>query len=206
MDNAAPTDTPAAAGSAPTPIELIVPRPDQLASGLAALRRGWSPSTVDAERAAREEIERIESDPQRYCRLLDDREAIGGPITLPDGSQVPRLPGLRRWIWDGEFCGIASLRWQRGTGELPAHVLGHAGYSVVPWKQRRGIGTRALGLLLELARHEGLPHLEVTTDADNRASRLVVERNGGRLVECFDKPGAFGGGQALRYRIELERP
>ena len=68
--------------------------------------------------------------------LLDDREAKRGPVTLPDGSQVPRLPGYRRWMWDGEFCGSIGFRWQPGTSALPPYVLGHIGYSVVPWKQR----------------------------------------------------------------------
>src|SRR2546430_6881442 len=37
--------------------------------------------------------------------------------TLPDGSVVPRLPGYRKWIWDGEFCGVIGFRWQPGRSE-----------------------------------------------------------------------------------------
>ena len=66
----------------------------------------------------------------------DDREAKGGPITLPDGTQVARLPGFVRWMWDGEFCGQIGFRWQFGTEALPPHCLGHIGYAVVPWKRR----------------------------------------------------------------------
>ena len=114
----------------------------------------------------------------------------GEVITLPDGSKVSRRPGYRRWLWDGEFCGSIGLRWQHGTSVLPAHVLGHVGYAIVPWKQRRGYATEALRQLLPEARAEGLEYIEITTDPDNLASRRVVERNGGMLVEQFTRPGA----------------
>ena len=45
-------------------------------------------------------------------------------------------------MWDGEFCGSIGFRWQPGTTDLPRHVLGHIGYSVVPWKRRLGYATR----------------------------------------------------------------
>ena len=77
--------------------------------------------------AAREELAKIAADPAAFVASLDDREAKAGPATLPDGSRVPRLPGYRRWIWDGEFCGSSGFRWQKGTSALPAYVLGYTG-------------------------------------------------------------------------------
>jgi len=124
-------------------------------------------------------------------------------ITLPDGSKVPRLPGYSRWMWDGEFCGSIGFRWQPGTTELPPHCLGHVGYSVVPWKRGRGYATRALQLLLPQAGEEGLAYIELTTDSDNIASRRVIEANGGKLIERFRKPAAYGGAESLRFRIFL---
>jgi predicted acetyltransferase len=61
------------------------------------------------------------------------------------------------------------VRWQPGTAELPSYVLGHVGYSVVPWKRRRGYATAALAELLTQIPALGLPYLELTTDADNIA-------------------------------------
>ncbi|MEJ0005935.1 MAG: GNAT family N-acetyltransferase [Steroidobacteraceae bacterium] len=132
-----------------------------------------------------------------------DREAKAGPVTLPDGSTVARIPGYRRWLWDGEFCGSISLRWQPGTAELPPHCLGHIGYAVVPWKQGRGYATEALRMLLVEARHEGLPFVEITTDPENIASQRVITANGGELIERFTKPPQYGGIPGLRFRIAL---
>jgi predicted acetyltransferase len=107
------------------------------------------------------------------------------------------------WMWDGDFCGSIGFRWQFGTSELPPYCLGHIGYSVVPWKRGRGYATRALRLLLPLAKAEGLAYVELTTDADNVASRRVIEANGGTVVEHFVKPAEYGGAESLRFRIEL---
>ena len=90
-----------------------------------------------------------------------------------------------------------------GTSELPPHVLGHIGYAVVPWKEGRGYATEALRQLLQEVRAEELEYVEITTDPDNIASRRVVERNGGVLVEQFTRPAAYGNTPALRYRITL---
>src|SRR5258707_12401489 len=81
-------------------LHLLVPSLAHLDAYADALRRGWSPDNVRLEEAAREELELIAEDRAAFVAALDDREARHGPITLPDGSQVPRLPGYRRWMWD----------------------------------------------------------------------------------------------------------
>ena len=182
-------------------IEIVKPAFEHLPSYKAALERGWSPDNVRLEKATREQLAAIEADPVAFVASLDDPEAKGPPIALPDGTTVPRLPGFRRWIWDGEAVGSIGLRWQPGTSALPSHVLGHIGYAVVPWKRGLGYATRALGLLLPEARAEGLRFVEITTDPENIASQRVIEANGGRLHERFVKPAQFGGMPGLRYRI-----
>jgi predicted acetyltransferase len=186
----------------PSPMKLVRPSAEQLPSVIAALRRGWLPDHLRAE-SGRAMLDQITRDPQLYLAHQDDLEGQGPAVTLPDGSVVARLPGFRRWMWDGEFCGLIGLRWQPGTVELPPHVLGHIGYAVVPWKQRLGYATRALRLLLPEARQLGLPYVEITTDADNLASQRVIEANGGRLVERFCKAAMYGGTESLRFRISL---
>ena len=182
-------------------MQLVRPAPEYLSSYVAALERGWSPDNVRGAIAAREELAKIETDAAAFLASLDDREAKGPPVTLPDGSVVARLPGYRRWLWDGEFAGSIGFWWQPGTTALPLHCLGHIGYAVVPWKQRRGYATRALQALLIEAKTEGLPYVEITADIENIASQRVILRNGGTLVEQFTKPLLHGGTQGLRYRI-----
>jgi predicted acetyltransferase len=184
-------------------MQLVWPAAAHLPSYVDALRRGWSADTVRGAAAAQEELERIDRDPAAFLASLVDREAKGPPVKLPDGSTAARIPGWRRWMWDGEFCGSIGLRWQPGTSALPPHVLGHVGYAVVPWKQGRGHATLALRLLLDEARAEGLDVIDLTTDPHNIASQRVIQANGGVLLERFVKPAAYGGAQGLRFRIAL---
>src|SRR5712675_3619418 len=183
-------------------MQLVWPAPTYLPDYKRALERGWSPDNLRPEVAA-EELARIAENPGRFLEEQVDRDAKGRAITLPDGRTVPHLPGINKWMWDGDFCGSIGFRWQPGTAELPPHCLGHVGYSVVPWKRGRGYATRALQLLLPQAGEEGLAYIELTTDSDNIASRRVIEANGGKLIERFRKPAAYGGAESLRFRIFL---
>jgi predicted acetyltransferase len=186
-------------------MQLVRPSLEHLHSDVAALERGWSADNVRGAAAAAEELEQIRADPHGFIASLEDLQARGAPITLPDGSVVPRLPGFRRWLWDGEFAGSIGFRWKPGTPELPPHCLGHIGYAVVPWKRRRGYATAALRLMLEeAAAVASLPYVEITTDPDNVASQCVIEAAGGTLYERFTEPEQFGGGPGLRYRVSLK--
>lgn len=184
-------------------MKLVVPTLEYLESYADALRHGWSADNVRLEAAAREELAKIAENEAAFVASLDDPDAKGGAVTLADGSKDPRLPGYRRWMWDGEFCGSIGFRWQKGTAELPPYVLGHIGYAVVPWKRGKGYATRALALLLDDVRHEGLPYVELTTDPDNLPSQKVILANGGTQIERFTKTDAYGGAEALRWRIAL---
>lgn len=183
-------------------VSLVWPTIELLPSYVAALERGWSPDTLRAE-AAQEELEQIAADAAAFVAGHVDREGAGAPVTLPDGTKAARLPGYRRWIWDGDFCGVIGLRWKPGTEEVPPYVLGHIGFSVVPWKRERGYATRALALLLADAKDEGLRWVELTTKLENVASQHVIAANGGQLVERFTTPGEYGEREALRFRIKL---
>jgi RimJ/RimL family protein N-acetyltransferase len=74
----------------------------------------------------------------------------------------------------------------------------------VPWKRGRGYAKRALALMLIEARGAGLTFVYVTAHPDNVASHAVIRANGGRLVEHFREPAAYGGHESLRFRIDLK--
>jgi predicted acetyltransferase len=185
-------------------VKLLVPALAELDAYADALRRGgYFPDNIRREVSAREELDKIAADPAAFVASLDDREGKGAPVTLPDGSQVKRLPGYRRWMWDDGFCGSIGFRWQPGTSVLPPYVLGHIGYAVVPWQHGRGYATKALALLLPEARKEGLVHVDLTTDLDNIPSQKVISANGGTVVERFAAGEAHGSVEMLRWRIVL---
>ena len=106
------------------------------------------------------------------------------------------------WLVDNlEYIGRAKLR-----HELNDHLRvfgGHIGYEIRPSRQRQGLGTLMLKLVLEKARAIGLKRVLITCDVENLGSRGVIEANGGVLVERFTKPSQFDNTPGLRYRIAL---
>lgn len=168
-----------------------------------ALERGWSPTTVLPEAMAAHHLAWSATDPAGFLASLHDPEATGAPIPMPDGTTRTRLPGFTCWISDGEFCGAINFRWQPGTSALPPHVLGHIGYIVVPWKRGQGHATRALALLLPLARAQGLDHVILTTKPANTASQRVIQSAGGIPLGSYTEPPEHGAQPALKFRIDL---
>jgi predicted acetyltransferase len=185
-------------------VELLAPLREHLSGYVHALRSGWSPNNEAGPATAERELAEISDNPDAFVERQIDREAKGPLIVLPDGSTVPRLPGYRLWIWDGEFCGAIGFRWRPGSNSLPPYTLGHIGYSIVPWKRGRGYATTALRLMLPRAKDEGLDYVEITTDPDNVPSQRVILANGGTLVERFVKPSQYGEKSGLRYRVYLD--
>ena len=184
-------------------VRLVHPAAEHLPAYVEALRRDWSPDNVRGRTAAEEQLAWIARDADGFLASLDDPDARGAPVKLPDGSTVHRLPGIVRWIWTDTFCGSIGFRWQPGTDALPPYVLGHIGFAIVPWQRGRGLATRALALMLGEAWRRGLASVEITTTPDNPASQRVIQANDGLLVERFEKAAAYGGGEALRFRITL---
>lgn len=183
-------------------MKLLIPSIDGIPAYVSALKKGWSPDNLRPE-AADEQIAAISKDAASFVSKLDDPTAKAGPLTLPDGSQVPRLPSIRRWIWDNEFCGHISLRWKPGTEELPPTCSGHIGYAVVPWRRGEGLASAALVAILPEAKAVGLKYVEITTNPDNSASIRVIEKAGGVMVRTYSADKALGGHETVEYKIPL---
>ncbi|HEV2557760.1 MAG TPA: GNAT family N-acetyltransferase [Microvirga sp.] len=179
-------------------LSLLEPGPALLAGYAAALDAGWSPNTT--RDVSREQLAALRADPDAFLRDLTDPD---GTVTLADGTVMPRLPFALFWLSDGEFCGSINFRFQRGTESLPPTCSGHIGYSIVPWKRRRGYATEALRLVLPVARREGFARVSVTCDADNLGSIRVIEANRGILTDRAPHPERPGQDK-LTYWIALD--
>ena len=177
------------------PLRLIAPNLEDLPGYEAALAAGWSPDTSGDVSVA--QLAAITLDPAAFLAELTRQDGI---FTQASGRQVPRLPGAVFWLDDGDFCGAINLRFVSGSDEVPDYVSGHIGYAVVPWKRRRGYATRALALILPVAREVRLRRLEITCDDDNEPSRWVILANGGVLTGTLPLPG---GKAKLVFRIDL---
>lgn len=157
-------------------ITLIRPDHAHLPGFVAALQAGWSPSTVTDVSA--EQLAEVTADAHGFLAAMWTDAAR--PRLLPDGTETLWLPQRIFWMWDGAFCGSINLRFLPGTEDLPPHVSGHVGYTVVPWKQRRGYATFALQRVLPVARDIGLARVRVTCDPTNEGSRRVILAAGGK--------------------------
>jgi predicted acetyltransferase len=112
----------------------------------------------------------------RYVEWLTAQAQEDSP--RPEGY----VPSTTLWWVEGEeFLGRIAVRHR-----LTTHLLelgGHIGYDVRPSARRRGHATAMLRAVLPVARGLGIESALVTCDADNVASRKVIEHNGGVLED-----------------------
>lgn len=103
--------------------------------------------------------------------------------SLEDSPRPPGdVPSTTLWWVEGqEYLGRIAIR-HRLTESL-LEVGGHIGYDVRPSARRRGHATAMLRAALPAAHDLGIDPALLTCDVDNAASRAVIERNGGVLVD-----------------------
>lgn len=165
---------------------------------VAALRAGWSPDNL--RDVSGEQLALL--DAGGPGALLAAVTAQDGWVRLADGSMAERVPSKTFWLDDGGFAGMVTVRHQPGRADLPAHVPGHIGYAVVPWRRGRGYAGAALRAALPVARALGLLHADLCCAHDNIPSRRAIVANGGRLVGLGPHPFRPGK-MRLLYRIGL---
>jgi predicted acetyltransferase len=135
----------------------------------------------------------------------DDNTMVGGEIrdggwqTAPGFADfvamlhadavAPRRAGwvaCTTWWWceGSTYLGRIALRHE--LTERLRKIGGHVGYDVRPTARRQGHATAMLAAVLPHARRMDIEALLVTCDADNVASRRVIEANGGTLADESD--------------------
>ena len=84
---------------------------------------------------------------------------------------------------------------------------GQIGYGVDVMHRGHGYASRAVRLLLPLARRHGFPELWITCGPENLASRRTLENAGFRFVEIVAVPVAYQGAgitaERCRYHLQL---
>jgi len=162
--------------------ELVVPSERYRASYLAAEQE-----LVAIGAAAADEVV---TDATFAAKLLRYANYHAGNV--PAG----RVPETTLWMVDGdEFLGRISIR--HVLSDFLRVIGGHIGYDVRPSRRRQGLGHRMLALALPRAKALGIDPALLTCDAANLASRAVIERAGGTLVEEF----TYEGIASLRFSL-----
>jgi len=145
----------------------------------------------------------------RYTQYSPEHLAANFPAFIrelhgyEDRANLPAhlVPETLYWLVEGdEFIGRVSLRHE--LNEQLRLLGGHIGYEIRPSQRRRGHGSAMLALVLPRARERGLTRVLLTCDADNLASKKIIERHGGVAETPYAPPG--GRVAVLRYWIALD--
>jgi predicted acetyltransferase len=114
-------------------------------------------------------------DPAKYLHEIGRyRHRSGTPVNL--------VPASVFWLVDGpDFIGHVSIRHELNAAL--ENYGGHIGYAIRPSKQRQGYGTRILELAIPKAKALGIERALLTCDKTNAASRRIIEKNGGLLMD-----------------------
>lgn len=120
------------------------------------------------------------------------------------GDNLPAgyVPATEYWLVDGgEYIGHVGIRHELNNQLL--QVGGHIGYSIRPSKRRQGYGNKILALALPKAKELGIERVLLTCDADNEASRKIIEKNGGVLENQVPNPETGVG--KLHFWIDINK-
>ena len=132
--------------------------------------------------------------PTNINEYLERTEDHSKGINLPDYW----VQSTTYWlIANDEFVGHINIR--HALNEHLKKDGGHIGYAIRPIARRKGYGFKILELALPFAKKIGLQKVLVTCDESNFASRKIIERNNGLLLDKL--PGKNG--PKLRFWLYL---
>jgi predicted acetyltransferase len=140
---------------------------------------------------------------------LRDHELILEPneVVLHPVHKVPTY--FFRMVDAGSNEQIGGINLRAGFSAHIELYAGHIGYSVAPAHRGHRYASRAIRLLLPIARGLQLNPLWITCDPENIASRRSCELAGAELVEIVNVPATCiifqaGHPRKCRYRLILD--
>jgi predicted acetyltransferase len=140
----------------------------------------------------------------RLIRVLGPHNVEARPVAQRFLSHALEYRFAIHRLKDGLRVGRIHLRMTSDAAIVD--VLGHAGYAVDEPHRRNGYATRAVRLIVDLARANGVTPLWVHIEPQNTASRRTVERVGFQLVDVINtspQAAACGvGPKVCRYVLE----
>ncbi|HAS61133.1 MAG TPA: GNAT family N-acetyltransferase [Vibrio sp.] len=113
------------------------------------------------------------------------------------------VPCSHYWLInsDSEVLGVVRIR-HHLANEFLQNEAGHIGYDVRPSYRNKGVAKKMLALALLQAKTLKLDQVLITADDDNKASRRVIETNGGQFDTYYD--GKVFQTKLARYWIDLQ--
>lgn len=141
---------------------LAEPQPALLDAYAAALKQGWRPDIAanDSDLAAT-----IASDANTFLSHLSDTVVRE---TSETSTGAVRFARLNRWLWDGAFCGEASLIYDVAA---PLHDRVRLTASIVPWREGLGYAERVRRHLFLEARDLGVAVADLDRAEEQASSR-----------------------------------
>lgn len=121
---------------------------------------------------------------QKFGKVVDENSTINKIKNLDVKAELASdmVPSTVYWLIDNDtFIGHVSIR-----HELNAALQqrgGHIGYAIRPSMQKKGYGSRLLELAIPKVKALGIEKALVTCDKENIASRKIIERNKGVLLD-----------------------
>lgn len=182
----------------PTPAAPLEPRQPASPPFLAIPHPRYKRSFIQAARELIAEGNWRQWDPLLLHTRFDEYLAtLRAAETEPLAGMVP---ASRFWLIvdGGRFAGELDLRHR--LNDSLRRFGGHIGYTIRPSARHQGYGKLLCRLGIKEARRRGIRDILLTCDADNIASRKIIEANGGVLHDSIDN-----GRGALTRRYWIQR-
>ncbi len=145
-----------------------------------------------AERDTYEHYVQGETDFEGYLSTYDD-------LSRGIGVEKGWAPTSSFWLIDEREEMIGAIRIRHHVNSTELEAAGHIGYEIRSDSQGRGYGKILLRLGLDQAKKMGLSEVLITCDADNGASKRLIESVGGVFLKELPDPDS--GEPVLQYRV-----